>query len=119
MSNDTTAYNTNMSISITPSAVGQLKKLMAEQKKENLFLRLGVAAGGCSGMSYTLAFDDEKNDADLSFEFDGLTAVVDEQSLAHIGGSVIDYKSDLMGGGFSFSNPNASRSCGCGSSFSC
>jgi len=104
---------------VTKEATNEIKRLMSQEKEENLYLRLGVAAGGCSGMSYTMAFDTEKLVNDREFEFDGVKVVVDEKALAQLTGTILDYKGGLMGGGFSFSNPNARRSCGCGSSFSC
>lgn len=106
-------------ITVTPSAVEEVKRLMAEERTEGLFLRLGVAAGGCSGMSYSMAFDNEKKEFDREFDFGGLKVVVELRALNYLQGTILDYKGGLMGGGFSFSNPNATRSCGCGSSFSC
>lgn len=106
-------------INITKAAIDEVKRLMAQEKEENLYLRLGVAAGGCSGMSYTMAFDTEKQKNDQELNFDGLTILVDTNALAQLNGTTLDFKGGLLGGGFAFSNPNARRSCGCGSSFSC
>jgi len=106
-------------ITVTASAVEEIKRLIAEEKQDNLFLRLGVSAGGCSGMSYSMAFDNEKKEFDREFDFDGLKVIVELRALTYLQGTTLDYKGGLMGGGFSFSNPNATRSCGCGSSFSC
>ena len=108
-----------MSITITPEAMVEVKRLISQEKDENLYLRIGVAAGGCSGMSYTMAFDTEKTPSDSEYEFEGVKVLVAEKALVQLNGTILDYKGGLMGAGFSFSNPNARRSCGCGSSFSC
>jgi iron-sulfur cluster assembly protein len=106
-------------ITISPTAVEEIKRLMAQEKDESLFLRLGVSAGGCSGMSYSMAFDDQPSELDRVFDFDGLKVRVDLKALMYLKGSRLDYQSGMLGGGFKFSNPNAKRSCGCGSSFTC
>lgn len=106
-------------ITITPSAAEEVKRLMLLEKKSDLYLRLAVMAGGCSGMSYAMEFDSEKGQFDREFEFHGVKVVVDFKALRALAGTVLDYKSGLLGGGFEFQNPNAKRSCGCGSSFSC
>jgi iron-sulfur cluster assembly protein len=106
-------------ITVTPSAVAEIRRLMAEENQQNLFLRLGVTSGGCSGMSYSMEFDDTVSEFDREFEFDGLKVRVDLKALMYLAGTTLDYKGGLMGGGFQFSNPKAKRSCGCGSSFSC
>jgi len=107
------------SVIVTKAASDEVKRLMAQEKGENLYLRIGVAAGGCSGMSYTMAFDTEKMTEDSEFDFDGVKVLVDGKALAHLSGTILDFKGGLLGGGFVFTNPNARRSCGCGSSFSC
>ncbi len=112
-------HTKTQTINITIAAVNEIKRLMAEEKETPLYLRLGVAAGGCSGMSYTMAFDSEKNEFDREFQFDDLTVLVDLQSIMYLSGTTLDFNNGLMGGGFSFHNPNAQRSCGCGSSFTC
>lgn len=106
-------------INISPSAVTEVKRLMSQEQKEDAFLRLGVSTGGCSGMSYSMAIDDKPTDLDREFEFDGLKVRVDLKALMYLKGTHLDYENGLMGGGFKFSNPNAKRSCGCGSSFTC
>ncbi|MEW5795247.1 MAG: iron-sulfur cluster assembly accessory protein [Candidatus Zixiibacteriota bacterium] len=106
-------------LTMTPSAVVEAKRLMALEDKPGLFLRFGVTTGGCSGFSYSMMFDDQASDLDREFEFDGLKVRVDLKALMYLKGSVVDYESGLLGGGFKFSNPNAKRSCGCGSSFTC
>ncbi len=107
------------SVMVTKAAGDEVKRLMAQEKEPNLYLRIGVAAGGCSGMSYTMAFDTEKLAHDTEFDFDGLKVIVDSKALAHLNGTTLEFKGGLLGGGFAFTNPNARRSCGCGSSFSC
>ena len=79
-------------------------------------LRVGVRGGGCSGFQYSLALD-EQRDGDQVFEHDGITVLVDEQSLRYVDGSIVDYTESLMGAGFEVQNPNVVASCGCGSSF--
>lgn len=117
---DQTQTSTNEQvITLTPSAVAEVKRLISEEKEEGLFLRLGVAAGGCSGMSYSMSFDNQPGEFDREFEFDGLKVRVDLRALMYLAGTTLDYKGGLLGGGFGFSNPKAKRSCGCGSSFTC
>ncbi|HEX2897113.1 MAG TPA: iron-sulfur cluster assembly accessory protein [candidate division Zixibacteria bacterium] len=107
------------SIVVTKAASDEIKRLMAQEKEENLYMRVGVAAGGCSGMSYTMAFDSEKQPNDIEFDFDGVKVLVENKALSHLNGTILEFKGGLLGGGFAFTNPNARRSCGCGSSFSC
>lgn len=119
MSEQTQANTTEQVIFLTPSAIVEVKRLLADEKECDLFLRLGVSAGGCSGMSYSMAFDNNPSPFDREFEFDGLKVRVELKALMHLSGTTLDYKGGLTGGGFQFSNPKAKRSCGCGSSFSC
>ena len=104
-------------ITITEAANSRIKEMMADQEGENLFLRLGVRGGGCSGLSYGMGFDQEKKEDDDQFETGGLTVVVDKDSAPLLDGVVIDFKQNLMGGGFTIDNPNAIVTCGCGQSF--
>jgi iron-sulfur cluster assembly protein len=106
-------------IFITPEAIAEVKRLIAQEKDSNLNLRLGVSSGGCSGMSYSMAFDDQKTPFDREFDFDGVKVVVDLKALMYLAGTTLEFKGGMLGGGFNFSNPNAKKSCGCGSSFSC
>jgi len=105
-------------ITLTPTAVAELKRLIAKETEPNLFVRLGVSSGGCSGLSYAMEFDNQPKEFDREFEFDGLSVRVDLKALMYLKGVTLDYKTGLMGG-FSFENPNAKRSCGCGTSFTC
>jgi len=106
-------------ISVTPSAVSEIKRLLAEETDQDAFLRIGVTKGGCSGFSYAMEFDTNILPLDREFDFDGLKVRVDLKVLMYLNGTTIDYQGGLKGSGFTFSNPNAKRSCGCGSSFSC
>jgi len=104
-------------ITLTETAVKELKRVVAKQGREDMALRVFVSPGGCSGMNYGMAFEDEPQDGDQVIEQDGVTVWVDEMSLMHLAGSEIDYVDQLMGGGFSIHNPNAVKSCACGHSF--
>jgi iron-sulfur cluster assembly protein len=105
-------------ITLTPSAAQEVKRLMEQERKPNLGLRLGVKGGGCSGLSYVLALEEAApKPYDTVFEQEGVTVLVDAKSHLYLDGTTIDYKNGLMGGGFEFLNPNAKKSCGCGSSF--
>ncbi|WP_096202548.1 iron-sulfur cluster insertion protein ErpA [Bacillus sp. FJAT-45350] len=104
-------------ITITDSAVDRIKVMMEEQENEDLLLRVGVKGGGCSGLSYGMGFDSEKQSEDTTLEINGLDVIVDKESAPMLDGVVIDYKENMMGGGFTIENPNAIATCGCGSSF--
>lgn len=119
MTNQENMEQQTLPITITPEAIAEVKRLAAGEKDEKLYLRLGVAAGGCSGMSYNMAFDTEKDNNDLLFTVDNFDILIDNKALTYLSGTVLDYKGGMLGGGFTFSNPNAKRSCGCGTSFSC
>ena len=106
-------------ITLTSSATEEVKRLIAQEQKPNLGLRIGVKGGGCSGMSYVLAVDDATpKQYDTVFEQDGVKVVIDAKSHLYLDGTTVDFKSAIMGGGFNFSNPQAKKSCGCGTSFS-
>ena len=105
-------------ITLTENAIGKLKDLFAEENNPNLKLRTFVQGGGCSGMQYGFTFDEDQNEDDFGFDFDGVPVVVDSMSAQYLQGAKIDYKEDLMGASFSIDNPNAETTCGCGSSFS-
>lgn len=108
-----------MSITLTPRASQELRDLMTGQEKPNAHLRVWVAGGGCSGLSYGMALDENEPESDDQiFECDGVKVVIDAMSLQYMGGSSVDYVDDMMGGGFKIENPNATKGCGCGSSFS-
>ena len=105
-------------IHLTNDAVMEVKSIMQDKHLENAFLRVGVQAGGCTGMTYQLKFETEANPNDLSFEVAGVRVAVDEKSAPYISGMTLDFSKALVGGGFKFINPNAKQSCGCGESFS-
>lgn len=109
---------TEHGVSLTQSAINELKRIQEAQNLQGYALRLGVKGGGCSGLSYTLGFDSEVRPLDKVIEADGVKVIVDMKSLLYLKGTTLDYSRDLMGGGFRFINPNAQRTCGCGSSFS-
>ena len=106
-----------MAVSMTPVAVGRVKELMTAQKLDSAFLRMGVRGGGCSGMTYDLLFDNELRKHDKQFEVDGVKVVVDVKSYLYLNGTTLDYVTQGLTGGFTFVNPNAKSSCGCGTSF--
>jgi iron-sulfur cluster assembly protein len=106
-------------ILISESALQHLRTLRSQQGVD-LCLRVGVRGGGCSGMSYTMDFEDPKNvqAADEVYDYDGFQVICDPKSLLYIYGMQLDYSNALIGGGFQFNNPNANQTCGCGKSFS-
>ncbi|MDY6936140.1 MAG: iron-sulfur cluster assembly accessory protein [Cyanobacteriota bacterium] len=106
-------------IMLSDSAIEQLASMCAKQGKE-LYLRLGVRQGGCSGMSYMMDFIESSaiDEKDEVFDYDGFKLVCDPKSMLYLYGLLLDYSDALIGGGFQFSNPNAAQSCGCGKSFS-
>ena len=105
-------------VTLTPTALQEVKRLIEKEQKPNLGLRLGVKGGGCSGLSYVMAVDEATpKPYDTVFEQDGIKVVIDAKSHLYLDGTTIDYKNSLMGGGFEFNNPLAKNSCGCGHSF--
>lgn len=105
-------------ITLTERAASELKELMASQDKASAALRVWVAGGGCSGLSYGMALDENEPEADDQvFVHDGIKVVIDALSLGYMEGSSVDYVDDTLGGGFKIENPNATSTCGCGSSF--
>ena len=108
------------SLQVTPKAVVRIKSAMAKEgiSPEEGGLRLGVLGGGCSGLSYSIKFDTRPRERDRIYEFDGVRVFVDPKSFLYLHGMTLDYEETLMRQGFNFINPNSTRSCGCGSSFS-
>ena len=105
-------------VTLTPPAAQEAKRLIEQERKPNLGLRVGVRGGGCSGLSYVLAVEEATpKPYDTVFEQDGLKILVDAKSHLYLDGTTVDYKPGLMGGGFEFQNPLAKKSCGCGTSF--
>jgi iron-sulfur cluster assembly protein len=105
-------------INVSENAVNQIKSILqAENRGDESFLRVQVKQGGCSGLSYKLEFQDQTKDEDKLVEQDGVKIVIDPKSLLFIAGMTLDYSGGLNGSGFTFTNPNAKKTCGCGSSF--
>lgn len=102
----------------TDSAAGKVKTLIDEEGNPELMLRVFVTGGGCSGFQYGFTFDESVNDGDTTVENGGVTLLVDPMSYQYLVGAEIDYKEDLNGAQFVIRNPNATTTCGCGSSFS-
>ncbi len=104
-------------ITVSPQALEQIKRLVAKDGRPDVFLRIGVKGGGCSGFEYVLKLDTKATQFDLAIELDGVKVVSDTKSAKFLQGSSLEYTGNLIGGGFKIENPNAARSCGCGSSF--
>jgi len=103
---------------VTASAAKRVAALKAAEGNDALMLRITVSGGGCAGFQYGFDFDAETHEDDHVFERDGIKVVIDEMSLELLAGGVVDFKEDLLGSYFSIENPNATSSCGCGTSFS-
>jgi iron-sulfur cluster insertion protein len=104
-------------VSLSASAARRIGALIAAEGNPGLMLRLAVSGGGCSGFQYGFSFDDSRNADDAVFERDGVKLLVDETSLGLLGGAEVDFVEDLVGSSFQVRNPNATSSCGCGTSF--
>lgn len=105
-------------VSLTDTAVLKVGELISAEGEPGLALRVAVRPGGCSGFSYEMFFDSEIETTDLVAEYGEVKVVVDPESAERLQGATLDYKDSLMGGGFAINNPNVTRSCGCGNSFS-
>jgi iron-sulfur cluster assembly protein len=106
-------------IIVTPKAIAEIKNIIKDQSiPENYVLRIGVQGGGCSGFQYSLAFDENVSESDSTYTYDNVKVAVDYKSMLYLKGVVLDFQDGLSGRGFVFNNPNATRTCGCGSSFS-
>lgn len=105
-------------VTFTPNAIKKIKEIMAQQDPVPAALRVGVVGGGCSGFSYSMSFETAAGMMDKIFDIDGLKVYVDGTSAMYLQGASVDYVENLEGAGFKFDNPNAVRTCGCGSSFS-
>jgi iron-sulfur cluster assembly protein len=105
-------------IQLTERAVGKVKEILDQQDPKPNGLRLAVVGGGCSGFSYSMAFENTPNMLDKTYNYDGLKVFVDQASLLYLEGCEVDYVETLEGAGFKFNNPNVKSTCGCGSSFS-
>ena len=105
-------------MTVTSSAITKISDILAEENNPNAKLRTFVQGGGCSGFNYGFTLDEEQNEDDFVIEEGGIKILVDSMSMQYLQGAVIDYKDELMGSNFVISNPNATTTCGCGSSFS-
>ena len=106
-------------ITVTEAAAAELQRAMEAQDKQDMALRIAVLPGGCAGMQYGLSLDSEEQPGDEEFVSGGIRLVVGRQDLPMVAGMQVDYVQSVSGSGFKVENPNASESCGCGSSFSC
>jgi iron-sulfur cluster assembly protein len=104
-------------VKVSESAIAQLRRLLEKDDRPDAFLRIGVKGGGCSGLEYVMRIDTERLPIDLEADFDGVKVVCDSKSARFLQGATFTYTGNLVGGGFGFENPNAGRSCGCGTSF--
>lgn len=104
-------------VALTEGAVAQARKLLAKDGRPDAFLRIGVKGGGCSGLEYLLKLDVKHTPFDMEAVLSGVKVVCDAKSAVYLQGSTLEYTGNLIGGGFTFHNPNADRSCGCGTSF--
>ena len=104
-------------LTVTANAAKRIGQIIDDDGKPNLKLRVTVTGGGCSGFQYNFVLDDAQTDDDISIERDGITVLIDSMSLLYVSGSEIDYVDELIGSAFRINNPNATASCGCGTSF--
>ncbi len=110
--------DTKKIITITDKALRQIRKIKSENEiPDNVPLRVSVKGGGCSGLMYDMSFDQVKKEGDSVIEYEGLNVLIDGKSLFYLNGTILDFSDGLNGKGFVFTNPNASRTCGCGESF--
>ena len=105
-------------INISDSARDRLLRIMQQEKEDKNFVRVGVESGGCSGLSYKLDFDNSKNDDDELIKDNEIQLLINKKSFLYLVGTTLEFSDGLNGKGFVFNNPNASRTCGCGESFS-
>jgi iron-sulfur cluster assembly protein len=105
-------------VNLTPTAIGKVKEILTMQEPAPAGLRISVVGGGCSGFSYSMAFENTPNMLDKTYSYDGLKVFVDQASMLYLDGAEVDYVESLEGSGFKFNNPNTKSTCGCGSSFS-
>ena len=105
-------------VSVTETAKKKIFSLLAEEgMSKDAYVKVGVSSGGCSGLSYKLDFTKDKSEGDKLIEDNGVRILIDKKSLLYLVGTILDFSGGLNGKGFTFNNPNASRTCGCGESF--
>ena len=107
----------NIMVQMTERAIGKVKEIMSSQEPAPSGLRISVVGGGCSGFSYSMAFENTPNILDKTYTYDGLKIFVDQASLLYLDGAEVDFVETLEGSGFKFNNPQVKSTCGCGSSF--
>jgi iron-sulfur cluster assembly accessory protein len=107
-----------MSVTLTERAVEKVREILDTQEPKPAGLRIAVVGGGCSGFSYSMAFENTPNMLDKTYKYDGLQVFIDQASLLYLDGARVDFVETLEGSGFKFENPNVKSTCGCGSSFS-
>lgn len=105
-------------VQLTEKAIGKVREIMNSQEPSPAGLRIAVVGGGCSGFSYSMAFENSPGMLDKTYNFDGLKVFVDQASLLYLDNVEVDYVETMEGSGFKFNNPNVKSTCGCGSSFS-
>ena len=105
-------------VQLTDTAVSKVKEILTSQEPQPAGLRIAVVGGGCSGFSYSMAFENAPNMLDKTYNYDGLKIFIDQASLLYLDGAQVDYVESLEGAGFKFNNPQVKSTCGCGSSFS-
>src|ERR1700751_1785878 len=105
-------------VQLTGTAITKVKEILASQEPKPAGLRIAVVGGGCSGFSYSMAFENTPNLLDKTYSFDGLKVFIDQASMLYLDGAEVDYVESMEGSGFKFSNPNVKSTCGCGSCFS-
>ncbi len=115
----TTTQSDTTTVILTEAAAREIRNIIAQQELDvdEVRLRVGVKGGGCSGFSYVLDLTEKQKDTDEMFEHHGIKLICDPKSLLYLNGTTVDFKDEIMGRGFVFNNPNATSSCGCGSSF--
>jgi len=104
-------------LTLTPAAVDAVRDLLKQRDLDGYALRIYISGGGCSGLQYGMALDNNFRENDFSSDFNGVKVIVDEVSIDYLRGSTVDYVNDVMASGFKIDNPNAMAACGCGSSF--
>ena len=104
-------------IQLTPTAINKVQEILDSQEPKPAGLRIAVVGGGCSGFSYSMAFEQNPGMLDKTYNFEGLKVFVDQASLLYLDGAEVDYVESMEGSGFKFNNPNVKSTCGCGSSF--
>jgi iron-sulfur cluster assembly accessory protein len=105
-------------VQLTERAVGKVREILDTQEPKPSGLRISVVGGGCSGFSYSMAFENAPGMLDKTYSYDGLKVFVDQASMLYLDGAEVDYVETMEGSGFKFNNPNVKSTCGCGSSFS-